>query len=286
MLDAGALGCLAEPAGPLGRHGGRLVITPHAGEMAHLLGRDATRSRPTRPAPRARQRASCMRRGAEGRPDPHSESARRGLAVRGGTVGLATSGSGDVLAASSPACSRAAPTGWAAVWGVFLHGEAGTRLARRGRDRLPGARNPGRGAAHHGRVRTVRGLTPSATRRMLLRGGTDARRPARPAWYPGLLPTRPPRRARDRRAEGIWFEDIGRPALPRCLVRAGRLQLGHGNKRVLAAMRGRPRGRLRLPDAMGEEANIPLRRSSPTSPAPGFERASSSPAGPRRSRRR
>jgi ADP-dependent NAD(P)H-hydrate dehydratase len=49
----------------------------------------------------------------------------------GGGVGLATSGSGDTLAGivvglAARGCDALA----AAVWGVFLHGEAGARLSR------------------------------------------------------------------------------------------------------------------------------------------------------------
>src|SRR5215217_1252440 len=38
VLDAGALGRLKDVAAVLARHKGRVVITPHAGEMANLLG--------------------------------------------------------------------------------------------------------------------------------------------------------------------------------------------------------------------------------------------------------
>jgi NAD(P)H-hydrate repair Nnr-like enzyme with NAD(P)H-hydrate dehydratase domain len=50
----------------------------------------------------------------------------------GGTVGLATSGSGDTLAGviAGLAARGASPT-TAAVWGVYLHGAAGRALARR-----------------------------------------------------------------------------------------------------------------------------------------------------------
>lgn len=49
-----------------------------------------------------------------------------------GRVGLATSGSGDVLAGVVVGLlARGATLDQAAVWGVYLHGEAGNRLARR-----------------------------------------------------------------------------------------------------------------------------------------------------------
>ena len=51
---------------------------------------------------------------------------------KGGGVGLATSGSGDVLAGALAALvARGATAIEAAVWSVYLHGEAGRRLAKR-----------------------------------------------------------------------------------------------------------------------------------------------------------
>jgi ADP-dependent NAD(P)H-hydrate dehydratase len=51
---------------------------------------------------------------------------------RSGNVGLATSGSGDILAGViAGLAARGASPVQAAVWGVYLHGEAGNRLARR-----------------------------------------------------------------------------------------------------------------------------------------------------------
>ena len=51
---------------------------------------------------------------------------------KGGGVGLATSGSGDVLAGALVALlARGADPIEAAIWSVYLHGEAGRRLAKR-----------------------------------------------------------------------------------------------------------------------------------------------------------
>ena len=50
----------------------------------------------------------------------------------GGTIGLATSGSGDTLAGMvAGLLSRGAEPIWAALWGVYLHGTAGSRLFAR-----------------------------------------------------------------------------------------------------------------------------------------------------------
>jgi NAD(P)H-hydrate repair Nnr-like enzyme with NAD(P)H-hydrate dehydratase domain len=50
----------------------------------------------------------------------------------GGSIGLATSGSGDTLAGIiAGLAARGAPPAHAAVWGAFLHGAAGQALARR-----------------------------------------------------------------------------------------------------------------------------------------------------------
>ena len=69
----------------------------------------------------------------------------------GGGVGLATSGSGDVLAGIvGGLAARGADPLTATLWGVWLHGEAGRILTEQGRPgRLPGARDrgPGAGAA-------------------------------------------------------------------------------------------------------------------------------------------
>jgi NAD(P)H-hydrate repair Nnr-like enzyme with NAD(P)H-hydrate dehydratase domain len=51
---------------------------------------------------------------------------------KGGGVGLATSGSGDVLAGIiAGLAARGTDPFAAAIWGVFLHGEAGSQLAKK-----------------------------------------------------------------------------------------------------------------------------------------------------------
>jgi ADP-dependent NAD(P)H-hydrate dehydratase len=110
------------------------LIAPHAGEMAHLSGKDKA-SIERDPAAAAVQAAARWKvivvlKGAvtfvatpQGRLWRHDG---RGL------VGLATSGSGDVLAGLiTGLAARGAALEQAAVWGVALHARAGAALARR-----------------------------------------------------------------------------------------------------------------------------------------------------------
>lgn len=133
LVDAGAIGGLCRCRAELGRFAGRVVITPHHGEMAVLtgLGTDAIAADP--------QRIACETARDYGivvvlkdydswiaAPDGAT------LHYRGGGVGLATAGSGDVLAgAIAGLLSRGADPLTAAAWGVWLHGHAGRRLAAR-----------------------------------------------------------------------------------------------------------------------------------------------------------
>ena len=56
----------------------------------------------------------------------------RAFRFRGGGVGMATSGSGDVLAGIvGGLAARGADPLTAALWGVYLHGEAGRLLSKR-----------------------------------------------------------------------------------------------------------------------------------------------------------
>jgi hydroxyethylthiazole kinase-like uncharacterized protein yjeF len=130
-LDAAAVSGLAAHADQVRRHKGRVVITPHAGEMAQLLdrSRDAVEADPLDAALAATDllQAVVVMKGAQTWVvDPHGA---RWL-YEGGGVGLATSGSGDVLAGIVVGLlARGVEPLTAALWGVFLHGEAGKRLA-------------------------------------------------------------------------------------------------------------------------------------------------------------
>lgn len=130
LVDAGALTGLT-PEQPLSGAEGRLVVTPHAGEMASLLGcrKELVEADPLGAARNAAQglKAVVVMKGAETyvvSPDG------RALLHKGGVVGLATSGSGDVLAGViGGLLARGAPPLTAAAWGVCVHARAGLRLS-------------------------------------------------------------------------------------------------------------------------------------------------------------
>jgi ADP-dependent NAD(P)H-hydrate dehydratase len=133
VLDAGALAALRADADALRALDGRAVLTPHAGEMAQLLGmeREAVEDDPLAAARQAVDAfgAVIALKGAETTVVAPGGAAFR--YTRGG-VGLGTSGSGDVLGGLvAGLLARGADPLRAAVWGVFLHGEAGNALARR-----------------------------------------------------------------------------------------------------------------------------------------------------------
>jgi hydroxyethylthiazole kinase-like uncharacterized protein yjeF len=131
IIDAAALMSLATRADALAARPGAAVLTPHIGEMAAMLECDA--------AEIEADRAAAVRRAAErygavvvlkGSTSLVADREGRLFAYAGGGVGLATGGSGDVLAgiAAGLAARGATPLD-AAVWAVWLHGEAGRRCA-------------------------------------------------------------------------------------------------------------------------------------------------------------
>jgi hydroxyethylthiazole kinase-like uncharacterized protein yjeF len=130
VLDAGALDRLPDCLPARLRPGCAAVITPHAGEMARLLGRprEAILAEPLRHATEAAAQLGCtvvLKGGSTHVVQPDGEAWR----FEGGTIGLATSGSGDVLAGViAGLLARGAPALRAALWGVYLHAEAGRRL--------------------------------------------------------------------------------------------------------------------------------------------------------------
>lgn len=132
VLDAGALPALDEP-GLLRHLEGRVAITPHAGEMARILGGDEAEIAADRVG--AARRAASRLGAVVALKGPETVVAApdgRTIRYTGGRVGLATSGSGDVLAgAIAGLLARGAEPFRAVCWGVYAHGAAGNALTRR-----------------------------------------------------------------------------------------------------------------------------------------------------------
>ena len=133
VLDAAAVAALRGDDDLLLPLHGRTVLTPHAGEMATLLGIEK-REVESDPAEAARDAAA--RFGAVvALKGPESWIAEPDGALHhyaGGSVGLATSGSGDTLAGIvAGLAARGASAVQAAIWGAYLHGAAGEVLAKR-----------------------------------------------------------------------------------------------------------------------------------------------------------
>ena len=128
VVDAEALAHVGKVTGV------PVVLTPHAGELARMLGteRDEVEARPLRHARQAAEKASAVVL-LKGR---HTLVARPDGAVRVTTTGtpwLATAGSGDVLGGLVGALLAAGlPTFDAASVGSWLHGAAATLAAREG----------------------------------------------------------------------------------------------------------------------------------------------------------
>jgi ADP-dependent NAD(P)H-hydrate dehydratase len=132
VLDAAALPKADGGGAMLRGHAGRVVLTPHAGEMAKLLGvgREQVLADPVGAARRAASALQAVVAVKGGRTfivSPQGEA----WSCDQGNVGLATSGSGDTLAGIvTGLAARGATPVQATLWGVYLHGEAGNRLAR------------------------------------------------------------------------------------------------------------------------------------------------------------
>jgi ADP-dependent NAD(P)H-hydrate dehydratase len=131
ILDAAALMELIPRVKALAARSRPAVLTPHLGEMAALLGCDADEIEQDRPAA---VRRAADRYGAvvvlKGSTSLIADRDGAIFAYAGGGVGLATGGSGDVLAGlAAGLAARGAPPLDAALWAVWLHGEAGRRCA-------------------------------------------------------------------------------------------------------------------------------------------------------------
>jgi hydroxyethylthiazole kinase-like uncharacterized protein yjeF len=131
ILDAAAIPCMRDADEALAAFCGRLIATPHHGEMAALTGLDidAIAAEPEKIADDiARQFGAIVVLKASDTVVATSDG--ESLHYGGGGIGMATGGSGDVLAgAIGGVAARGAEPLVAAGWGVWLHGQAGRRVA-------------------------------------------------------------------------------------------------------------------------------------------------------------
>ncbi len=133
VLDAAALKSAAQMPELTRARGDRLIVTPHAGEMASMLSID---KKIVTDRPRAIAEQAARKLGAivvlKGSVTYISSPEHATCCYTAGDVGLATSGSGDTLAGVIVGlAARGTDPFVAACWGVFLHGEAGNALAKK-----------------------------------------------------------------------------------------------------------------------------------------------------------
>ena len=130
LLDAFALRAAAAHVDAIRARSDHVVLTPHQGELAALLGvdRNEVASDPSGALAIAAERFGCavMVKGATS----HLMMGDACLSYAGGGLGLAVSGSGDILAGLIASLgAQGLPPLEAAAWGIWLHGEAGRRLS-------------------------------------------------------------------------------------------------------------------------------------------------------------
>lgn len=133
VVDAATLLPLRRSPRALASLEGRVILTPHAGELAAMTGENkrVIEEDPARFAGAAARRFGGIvaLKGAE---TFIADRAGHAWRNRAGNVGLAISGSGDTLSGiAAGLAARGASPLQAAVWAVALHARAGDRLARR-----------------------------------------------------------------------------------------------------------------------------------------------------------
>ncbi|RYG86727.1 MAG: NAD(P)H-hydrate dehydratase [Alphaproteobacteria bacterium] len=130
VLDAAMIPEVGHRAAEVRGWQGRLILTPHPGEMAALMECEAKDV-----CPELAEKAAARFEAIVVLKTPETWIATPGeetLCYSGGGPGLATGGSGDVLAGIiTGLLARGVPPPIAAAWGVWLHGEAGRQLAER-----------------------------------------------------------------------------------------------------------------------------------------------------------
>jgi len=132
VLDAAAMTGVPLACAAVRRLAGRLILTPHAGEMARLTGlkKEAVEQDPlgaARAVARDAQAVVIMKGAESYIVSPDGRAWRHA----NGAIGLATSGSGDVLAGViAGVLARGASPLAASIWGVCVHGACGARLSQ------------------------------------------------------------------------------------------------------------------------------------------------------------
>jgi hydroxyethylthiazole kinase-like uncharacterized protein yjeF len=132
VLDASAFATLKTSEMPA-RRAGQMVVTPHSGEMAKFLDLpreeiDDAPLRAARQAATALQAVVALKGASTHVVSPDGEA----WLSDNGSIGLATSGSGDTLAGIlAGLLARGTRPALATIWAVYMHGEAGRRLAKR-----------------------------------------------------------------------------------------------------------------------------------------------------------
>ncbi len=131
VLDADGLNAFADEPEALGGHAStRLVLTPHAGELARLAGADAYGERAGAATGLARRwRATLLLKGPG---TLVAEPDGQVFVTESGTAALATGGTGDVLSGLLGAALAGAPDrGDVVAAAAHLHGRAGEHAASR-----------------------------------------------------------------------------------------------------------------------------------------------------------
>lgn len=131
VIDAAAISAMKNLRAYIAPHGERIIVTPHHGEMAALTG--ILECEVEADAQQAAVHVSSdygVTVVLKGSDTVIASGAEKPLHYDGGGTGLATAGSGDVLAgAIGGLLARGATPFLASGWGVWLHGQSGRRVA-------------------------------------------------------------------------------------------------------------------------------------------------------------
>jgi len=133
VLDAAAISCARPLAALIAAQPGRVILTPHHGEMARLVGVEAE-AIAADPMAHAQSAAALFNAIIVLKADETIIATPGGPTLRhkSDCIGLATGGSGDVLAGIiAGLAARGADPLTAAAWGVWLHARAGEAAADR-----------------------------------------------------------------------------------------------------------------------------------------------------------